>query len=502
MKNTNRLLIIVSVMSATVMQTLDTTIVNVALPHMQGSLNATYDQLTWLLTSYMVASAIFMPLTGYFSDILGRKNHLLCCIGGFTITSAFCGISTSITQIVIFRLLQGVFGAALVPLSQAIVADAYPKEEMGRAMAIWGAGILVGPILGPTLGGYLTDTASWRWTFYINIPIGIVAFLLAYEVIPNTVKKIRSFDWIGFVLIAVAVGSTQYLLDRGNHDDWFNAFSIQMSAFFAVVGLVGFFVYTYFHRGEHCQAIFNFSIFKDRNFILSSILLLMLGVGLFSSMVIFPFLLQRLLNYPVIDAGLMMMPRAISTLISMSVIGRICHHFDSRKLVAMGVLIGATGTYACTYYSVELNTWWLIWPSIIQGLGLGMISIPLGTAAFSTLPNKLRAEAAGLNSLMRTVGGSIGIAVTMTIFSRQTQTAWNQLVGFINPYNPNLTEYLNYANLHIADPRVPILLRGELERQTAMLSMLNVFVFVMYSFLVMVPFIFLLKNTKVSHKPI
>ncbi len=500
MTNTNRLLIVISTMSATVMQTLDTTIVNVALPCMQGSLNATYDQLAWLLTSYMVASAIFMPLTGYFSDILGRKNHLLWCIGGFTITSAFCGISTSITQIVVFRLLQGVFGAALVPLSQAIIADVYPKKEMGKAMSIWGAGILVGPILGPTLGGYLTDIASWRWTFYINIPIGIMAFLLARQVVPNTIKKNRSFDWIGFILIAIAVGSIQYLLDRGNHDDWFSSLSIQISAFLAVIGLISFFVYSYFHSGKHCQAIFNFSIFRDRNFILSSILLLMLGVGLFGSMFIFPLLLQRLLNYPVISSGLMMTPRAISTMVSMFIIGRICHRFDSRKLVAMGVLMGVIGTYACTYYSLELNTWWLIWPSIIQGFGFGMIFIPLGTTAFSTLPDKLRAEAAGLNSLMRTVGGSIGIAVTMTIFTRQTQVAWNQLVGFINPYNPNLTEYLNSANLHIDNPLVPVLLSGELARQAAMLSMLNVFVFVVLSFLVMLPLIFVLKHTKNTNK--
>lgn len=491
---TNRLLITIAIMSATIMQTLDMTIVNVALPYMQGSLDTTPDRITWILTSYMVASAIVMPLTGYFSDRLGRKSHLLWCIGGFTITSAFCGVAGSLAQMVGFRLLQGVFGAALVPLSQAIITDVYPRKDMGKAIALWGAGVMLGPVLGPTLGGYLTDIANWRWTFYINIPVGIMAFLLAWRVVPNTSKKERSFDWIGFILIAIAVGSIQYFLDRGNQDDWFNATSIQISALLAIVGLIGFFVYSYFHSGEHCQAIFNFRIFKDRNFIIASLLLAVLGIGVFGSMAIFPLLLENLLNYPVLTAGMMMSPRAICVMISMFTIGRICHRFDPRKLVALGLLTGAIGTYACTYYPFEPNTWWLIWPSMVQGLGLGMIFIPLGTTAFSTLPVELRAEAAGLNSLLRTVGGSIGIATTITMFTRHSRIAWDQLVGFVNPYNPNLTEYLNQVNLQPA--AIPVLLSGELAKQAAMLSMINVFIFITYSFLVMLPLILVLKHTK------
>lgn len=495
----NRLIITIAVMSATLMQVLDTTIVNVALPHMQGSLNATPDRISWTLTSYLVASAIFMPLTGYFSDILGRKKYLLWCICGFTIASILCGMATSLTQMVLFRVLQGICGAALVPLSQAIMADTYPPEEMGKAMAIWGAGVMVGPILGPTLGGYLTDIANWRWTFYVNIPIGIIAFLLAWRFIPETNLKKRSFDWTGFLFIAIAIGALQYFLDQGNQEDWFNSHLIQIAAFFTIFGFVGFFVYSCFYC-KNKTVVFDLKIFKDRNFMISGALFLISGVGLSGSMVMLPLLLENLMNYPVLLTGFMMTPRAFSAMFSMMIVGRLCNNIDPRRLIIVGLIVSALGTYFGSFYSLETSRWWLIWPSIIQGLGLGLVFIPLSTLTFATLPNKFRAEAAGLSSLMRTLGSSIGISITLTVFTRHTQVAWNQLVGFINPYNPNVAAYLQQIHLKSNSTKALMLLQGELAKQATMLAMVNVFIFIMASFLVMLPFIFLLKYNKNTNK--
>ena len=488
----NSLIITIAVMSATLMQVLDTTIVNVALPHMQGSLNATPDRISWTLTSYLVASAIFMPLTGYFADILGRKKYLLWCIGGFTLASMLCAVATSLAQMVIYRVLQGVCGAALVPLSQAIMADTYPPEKMGKAMAIWGVGVMVGPILGPTLGGYLTDIANWRWTFYVNLPIGIMAFLLAWRFIPETKLKQRSFDWVGFIFIAIAVGALQYLLDQGNQEDWFNSRLIQVAACFVVAGLVGFVSYSLVF-GSSRTLVFDLKIFKDRNFMLSGLLFLISGIGLSGSMVMLPILLENLMNYPVLLTGFMMTPRAFSAMFSMMIVGRMCGSIDPRRLIIIGLLISALGTYFGSYYSLEVNKWWLIWPSIVQGLGLGLVFIPLSTLTFATLATQLRAEAAGLSSLMRTLGSSIGISIVLTVFTRHTQIAWNQLVGFINPYNANTASYLQHLHLKLTSAKALTLLQGELARQAAMLAMVNVFIFIMLSFLVMLPLVLLLK---------
>lgn len=488
--NKNHFLIIVAIMSATLMQVLDTTIVNVALPHMQGSLGAAPDQISWTLTSYMVASAIIMPLTGYFSDRLGRKNYLLLCIGGFTFASALCGMANSIATIVLFRLLQGMFGAALVPLSQAILVDIYPPEELGKAMAIWGAGVMIGPVLGPTLGGYLTNIASWRWTFYVNIPFGIIALLLAWKVVPDTIKKVREFNWMGFVLIALTIGAIQYLLDRGNQVDWFSAFSIKFAAFLAVLGFISFIIYNFFHRG---QRVFDLNVFKDRNFVIANIMGLIVGIGLYGSMVIQPLLLESLLNYPVFTTGLMMTPRALSIMLSMIVMGKISKHFNPKALIICGIILSAFSYYMCTYYSLTVDKFWLIWPTILQGFSLGMIFVPISALTFMTLPKELRVEGAGINSLIRTIGGSMGIAVILTVFTRQTQAAWNHLVGFIHPYNPALTQYLQHLALKLSSPLAAGILGSQVAIQAQMMAFLSAFVFIMWSFLILLPCVVLFK---------
>ncbi|MDO8953375.1 MAG: DHA2 family efflux MFS transporter permease subunit [Gammaproteobacteria bacterium] len=490
---TKRWLIIIAVMAATLMEVLDTTIVNVALPYMQGSLNASPDQISWTLTSYIVASGIFMPLAGYFSDRLGRKEYLIYCIVGFTIASIFCGLSTSLPEMVMFRLLQGAFGAGLIPLSQAIMTDIYSPQDRGKAMAIWGAGVMVGPILGPTLGGYLTDVANWRWAFYINVPVGVIAAILAYKVIPASVIKERKMDWFGLGMLSLCIGSIQYVLDRGNQSDWFNSLSIQIAAFLGVVSL-GTFIFRNLERHPH--AVFDLDIFKDRNFTVASLLMVVMGVGLYGTMVIQPLLLEELMNYPVLLTGLSMAPRGISSMLSMIIVSKIIGKVDPRLLVVIGIIMVAAGTFVETNYSLDTSLFWFTWPLLVQGFGIGMIFVPLSTLAFSTLPAHLRVEAAGLYSLLRTIGGSIGIAVTVTIWSRHSQIAWNNLGSHIQATNPATAAYLQPLHIQATSPQGAAILANMLGQQSQMVAFISAFAFIGWSFLVMLPFLGLFKFNK------
>ena len=495
---TTRVLITIAVMAATLMQVLDTTIVNVALPHMQGSLGATFDQVTWILTSYLVASAIFMPLTGYFTDRLGMKKYLLIGIGGFVLASALCGAATSITEIVIFRLLQGVFGAALVPLSQAVMTDIFPEEERGTAMAIWGVGVMVGPILGPTLGGYLTDIASWRWNFYINVPIGILCMLLVWQVLPDTAKKLRGMDWFGLLLISAAIGAGQFFLDRGNQENWFDSRTICIAAFITLVSLLGFFLHNLGRQNK--TIVFDLSIFKDRNFAISSFLLAIFGLGLYGAMVILPLMLEGLFNYPVVTTGLVMAPRGISSMVSMLLVGRLIRKYDARVLIFIGIIISCVGMYIGTYYNLSLSPGWIVGPILLQGFGLGMVFVPLSAVAFSTLPAVFRAEAAGLFSLLRTIGSSMGISIVSTLISRHTQIAWNQLGGFINPYNGAVHSYLQPLHLQANSFKGAAVLALALARHAQMQAFVDIYKFITWSFLLMLPLVLLLKKSQTKDK--
>ena len=488
----DRWLITIVVMAATLMQVIDTTIVNVALPHMQGSLGASPDEITWTLTSYLVSSAIFMPLTGYLADTLGRKKYLVLSIVGFTVVSGLCGAATSLPEMVVFRLLQGVFGAALVPLSQAIMTDIFPPEERGKAMAIWGVGVMVGPILGPTLGGYLTEVASWRWTFYVNVPVGIFTLLLT-NVIPEWKAHPRGIDWLGLMYISFTIGGLQYVLDRGNSADWFNSTSICIITYLTISSFFFFILHNINRQGPR---VFDLRIFKDSNFTLACVLLCLFGLGMYGMMVVQPLMTEGLFNYPVLTAGLLMAPRGISSMVSMIIITRLITRVDPRILIAIGICFCIIGLWFCTFYSINVNTFWLVFPMIIQGLGLGMVFVPLATIAFSTLPGEYRTEAAGLYSLVRTIGGSIGISVTMTFYTRKAQLFWNQLGGFIQPFNPAFHQYLQSMHLNTSTTMNTVLLSAELMRQSNMMSFLNVFAFIMWCFIVMLPMLLLLKKNK------
>lgn len=489
----NRALIIIVVMSATLMQVIDTTIVNVALPHMQGALNASPDEITWTLTSYMVSSAIFMPLTGYFTERLGRRTYLVICICGFTLVSALCGASTSLTEIVLFRLLQGMFGAGLVPLSQAVMTDIFAAEERGKAMAIWGIGVMVGPVIGPTLGGYLTEVLDWRWTFYVNVPVGIMTLLLA-RFVPDSAKQKRSMDWLGLILISTSIGGLQYVLDRGNQLDWFGSREIFLATLLTCVSFMSFVIHS---TSQKKSSVFDLAIFKDRNFTIACLLLAIFGLGLYGTMVIQPLMMESLLNYPVLTTGLVLAPRGLASMISMMLVGKLINKIDPRIFIGLGVLTTALGMGIGRFYSLDISTSWLIWPMVLQGLGLGMIFVPLSIIAYATLEPKLRTEAAGLYSLLRTLGGSIGISIAMTLFTRRSQHFWNQLGSGLTPYNPSVYQYLQRLHLTPDQPLGMTLLTQALKKQATILAMINVFDFITWSFLLMLPVMLLFRMRKV-----
>ncbi len=498
MTASQRLLVTVAVMAATVMQVLDTTIVNVALPHMQGQLAATPDQITWVLTSYLVASAIFMPLTGFFSDRLGQRRYLLISIFGFVVFSAACGLARSLDQIVLFRLLQGVFGAALVPLSQAIMVGVYPPHERGRAMAIWGIGVMVGPILGPTLGGYLTEALSWRWTFFINLPVGILSFLLAMKAVPDTPKRSRNMDWWGLVYLSIALAAAQYALDRGNAYGWLGSLRIQIAVTLVIAGLLAFLAHSMSRQGPR---LFDLRIFLDRNFTIASLLLAVFGLGMYGSMVMQPLLLEELLHYPTLTTGLIMAPRGIVSAISMVIVGRLITRVSGRVLITVGVLLSALGTWVMGSYNLHIDPWAAVWPVLVQGAGLGMIYVPLSTIAFSTLPKETAAEAAGLFSLMRTIGSSIGISLVTTIFIRHGQMAWNLLGGHISAYNAATRAYVAPLRVTPQSPLGTNVLAEALTRHSQMVAFDAAFVFITVSFALMLPLLLFLSRGRIALAP-
>jgi MFS transporter, DHA2 family, multidrug resistance protein len=488
----HRIMTSIAVMSATVMQVIDTTIVNVALPQMQGQLSATPDQISWVLTSYLVASGIVMLLTGYFTDRIGQKRFLLISIAGFTITSMLCGLSGSLSTIVAFRLLQGVFGASLVPLSQSIMVQTYSAEERGKAMAIWGVGVMVGPILGPTLGGWLTDVLSWRWTFFINLPVGLLSAFLVWRTVAHTETRERDMDWYGLALLAMAIGGLQFILDRGNQENWFDSVTIQYTALISVAGFLGF-VWHGLQKHEH--VIFDPAIFRDRNFTTASLLLAVFGLGLFGTLMLQPLLLQNLLGYDAIDTGLMLAPRGLASMFSMMLVGKLISRTDPRILIITGMVIFSLGSWFTTLYNLQVTMPWIIFPAIIQGVGLGLVFVPLSTVAFSTLPQRLASEAAGIYSVMRTIGSSIGISIVATLMTNHSSIAWNNLDSNLSPFNPAIGDYLRGLHISPDSPLAPALLARVLGQQSSMLGMLDAFVLVTWSFALMLPLVFVMRYT-------
>lgn len=427
----NRPLITFSIMAATIMQSLDSTIANVALPQMQGTLSATQDQMGWVLTSYIIAAAIMIPLTGWLAGRFGRKKVFLISIVGFTLTSALCGLAATLPEIVLFRLLQGISGAALVPLSQAVLFDINPPQNHGKAMAIWGVGVTLGPVLGPVLGGWLTEDYSWRWVFFINVPIGIIAFLGLSASMPETKKLFNKFDFFGFATLSLCVGALQLFLDRGELNDWFNSGEIIAEAMVSVVALYYFLA----HSFTHPHPFLSPALFADRNFVMSNIFIFLLGVVLFATLALVPPMLQNEMGYPVIISGLVTAPRGAGTMIGMMVVGKLIGKFDARTIMAAGLGLTAFSLWQMTNFDLLMNENLIVISGVIQGFGIGLVYVPLSTVAFGTLPAALRNEGTAFFNLLRNLGSAIGISVVVTLLTRNTQIMHATLAEHVTPYN-------------------------------------------------------------------
>jgi MFS transporter, DHA2 family, multidrug resistance protein len=428
----HRGLITVCAMIATLMQALDSTIANVALPYMQGSLAATSDEITWVLTSYITAAAIMTAPVGWLAARFGRKNLFLISLIGFTITSMLCGIAESLPQIVLFRLLQGMFGAALVPLSQATMLDIYSPAQRGSAMAVWGVGVMVGPILGPTLGGYLTDLYNWRWVFYVNLPFGIAATLgLAFLLPKAPVRPSLRFDWIGFGVLAIGLGGLQMMLDRGQTKDWFSSTEIITEAVLAGLGIYLFVVHVCTAEKPFIPA----AIFRDRNFAAALLVMFSVGMLLLATSALMAPWLQNLGNYPVAAAGVIMAPRGIGTMATMMIAGRLANRVDPRLLMALGIGLLCYSLWQMTYWTPDVSQWTIIWNTIIQGAGLGFVFIPLQVIAFTTLSPEMRTDGTALLSLFRNAGSAIGVSICEALLARNTQVEHSVLAAFANPFN-------------------------------------------------------------------
>jgi len=485
--------ITVSVMLATVMQGVDTTIANVALPHIQGSLSATQDQISWVLTSYIVAAAIFMPLTGFVTARFGRKRVFLIGVAGFTVASLLCGAARSLEQIVLFRLLQGIFGASLVPLSQAVLLDTYPVEKHASAMAIWGVGVMVGPVLGPSLGGYLTEYYDWRWVFYINLPVGLLAwFGLALHGRETPIDHRRRFDGLGFGLLAVGIGALQLMLDRGELLGWFASPEIVAEA--VVSGGCLYLFLAHMFTAE--RPFFEASLFRDRNFVVGSMFIFVFGGQLYSTLALLPPFLHNLLGYPIVDVGLILAPRGLGSMAAMTLVGRLARRLDIRYFVLLGLGLTSLALWEMSLFTRDVSVGQVIRTGLVQGLGLGFSFVPLSTVAFSTLAARYRDEGSGLFSLVRSLGGSIGISVVISRLSENLQANHAGLVTFVHPFNLALREAVERGPLSLTDPGGLALLEAEVTNQAAMLSYLQDFRFLMWISLIISPLILLLRSPR------
>lgn len=485
----NKALLTVAIMAAMVMQVLDTTIANVALPHMQASLGATQETVSWVLTSYILASAIAIPITGWLSDRIGMRVLLLGSVGLFVFASALCGIATSLEEMVAFRVLQGVGGAFLGPLCQSIMLDINRPSEQARAMSIYGMGAMVGPIMGPILGGYLTETVNWRWCFIVNVPVGAVCLAGLWFLLPEKKNPPRAFDVFGFSLLAIALASLQLMLDRGQHQDWFSSTEIWIYCALAVCAFWMFAV----HIATARQPIFPPIMLRDRNLMTSVFFMFVLGMVLFAAMALLPPLLENLFGYPVVDTGLILAARGVGVFITMGMAGRLVGKVDPRILVGLGFLIAALSLWLMSGWSLEQNWIPFVLNGFIQGLGIGLVFVPLNVLAFGTLPPSYRTEGAAMMNLSRNIGSSIGIAVVTFLLARNVQISHSDLAQHVTsgslPADPAMAarfSSLGDAALSVMD--------GIVNQQAAMIAYLDNFVLMAWASLLAVPFVLLLRK--------
>jgi DHA2 family multidrug resistance protein len=484
----SRGMVTLSIMLATVMQALDTTIANVALPHMQGSLQASQDQIVWVLTSYIVAAAIATPMTGWLCGRWGQRQVLLISVVGFTVSSALCGLAGSLWQIVVARLLQGVFGAALVPLSQSVLLDINPREKHGQAMAVWGAGVMVGPVLGPMLGGWLTEAFDWRYVFFINLPIGVLAFYGIARYLPENRPRRTPLDLFGFIWLSLAVGLLQMFLDRGADLDWLSSTEIRLEALGAVVALAVFAAHTLTAEGD---SFVDRALLRDRNFVAGSVVGFMVGLILYGTMALLPTLLQGLMGYSVVMAGELMAPRGLGTMVSMMSAGWLLKHFGTRTLMTIGFGLMAVALYSMSRLTLQADGSLVMVSGFVQGVGTGLSFVPMSTITFATLAPRLRPQGTPIFSLLRNLGGSVGISLIQTLLTHRTVEAHARLVENINVYNPVLQALP--PEMGLQTPQGIALLAAEINRQAGMIGYVDDFRIMMAITLLALPLLLLMR---------
>src|SRR6201994_3499204 len=478
--------------TASIMQGVDNTIANVALPHIQGSLSAAQDQIAWVLTSYIVAVAIMTPLTGWLAGRLGIKYVFLISVAGFTLASALCGSATSLTQLVIYRLLQGACGAGLVPLSQSVLMQINPPERHGQAIAIWGMGVMLGPIFGPMLGGWLTQDYSWRWIFYINLPVGVIASLGILVFIRETRHTHReAFDFFGFVTLSIAVGALQMMLDRGELKDWFSSTEIWIEALVSGVFFYLFIVHTATARD---RSFINLALLKSPNFMAGTVLMFFVGGILSGTLALLPTMLQSLMNYPVFTTGLVTAPRGFGTMIAMFVVGRMTNRFDNRLIILTGFLLTVLSLWQMTGFSLQMGMAPVISSGLLQGFGLGCTFVPLNIIALSNLPRHILTQGTAIRSVMRNLGGSIGISILVANLAEKTQIVHSHLVEGLRPDNPLAQAPYLTAPYSLSTPSGIAALNAEVTRQAAMVAYIDDFRLMMLIALATLPVLLVLRG--------
>ena len=503
-RHINPWLIAVSVMFATFMEVLDTTVVNVSLPHIAGSLSATIDEATWVLTSYLVANAIILPMTGWLASRFGRKRLLMLSVVGFTASSFMCGLSPTLGTLILFRVVQGATGGALQPLSQAVLLEAFPPHDRGKAMGFWGLGIVVAPILGPVLGGWLTDSYSWRWVFYINIPVGIGSIVMTKLFIfdpPYLRQESRRIDYWGIGMLAVGIGALQIVLDKGQEEDWFSSQMITTLAIISAITLVALVI----HQLTTDDPVVDLRVFKERSYAVGVFLMTIVGFVLYGSLVLLPIMLQTVFGYPALQAGIAMAPRGIGSFFMMPLTGLMTGRFDARKLLTTGLLVGAMTLIWLSQLSLQAGYWDIFWPQLLQGVGLSLLFVPLTTVAMDRIPRERMGNATSLFNLMRNIGGSVGIATTGTMLSRHTQATTSMLGAHVTAYDA--TSRAMFAQTRAAflaagaDPvtatnRAAAALFGMVQRQAAMVSFVGLFQLLGILFIAVVPLVLLMKRPR------
>src|SRR5437899_2396951 len=430
----NPWIIVISVMFATFMEVLDTTVVNVSLPHIAGNLSATPEEATWQLTSYLVANAIVLPITGWLANYFGRKRLLMTSVVGFTSASFFCGFAPSLAWLVAFRIVQGLTGGVLQPGSQAVMLEAFPPAQQGKAMGVSGLGIVVAPMLGPVLGGWLTDNCSWRWIFYVNIPVGLVSIIMTKMFIfdpPYIRRSANKIDTWGIGMLAVGIGSLQIVLDKGQQEDWFSSTWITWTMVLALVMLFTFITWELYTKSP----VINLRIFTERTYATGVFLMTTLGFVLYGSLVLLPLFLQTVLAYPAVQAGIAMSPRGLGSFIAMPIVGLLVAKSDPRKLLGIGLVGAALSLYALGALNLGIGYWDIFWPQFFQGLSMGLVFVPLTTVTMSAIPKQELGNATSIFNLMRNLGGSVGIASIATMLNRSTQMQYNILGAHVSAFD-------------------------------------------------------------------